>query len=68
MWFEQQIGTKINEIRIGEALKTRAQTVVTSCPYCLQMLEEAIQRNELQDTLKVNDIAELVQQSINLST
>jgi len=68
MWFEQQIGTKINEIRTEEVLKTNANTVITSCPYCLQMLEEAIQRKELQDTLKVNDIAELVQQSINKTT
>jgi Fe-S oxidoreductase/nitrate reductase gamma subunit len=68
MWFEQQIGTKINEIRTEEVLETRANTVVTSCPYCLQMLEEAIQRKELQDTLKVNDIAELVNKSINRTT
>jgi len=68
MWFEQQIGTKINELRTEEVLKTNAQTVVTSCPYCLQMLEEAIQRKELQTTLKVTDIAELVQQALNRST
>jgi len=67
MWFEQQIGTKVNDIRTDEALKTNAEIVATACPYCLLMLEEAIQGKDLQQPLKAKDIAELVDQAMEKS-
>ena len=67
MWMEEQIGRKINEIRIEDALKTEAETVVTACPYCLQMLEEAIERKEVKDSLKAMDLVELVERAMEKS-
>jgi Fe-S oxidoreductase/nitrate reductase gamma subunit len=64
MWFEQPIGKKINDIRTDDVLETTAETVTTSCPYCLQMLEEGILHKEMQETLKAKDIVELLEQAI----
>jgi Fe-S oxidoreductase/nitrate reductase gamma subunit len=62
MWIEEQPGTaKINQMRLEDVLKTGAETVVTACPYCLQMFEESIEHKELKDALKARDLIELVE-------
>ena len=62
MWIEEQHGTtKINEIRMEEVIESGAETVVTSCPYCLQMLEEGIEQKGKKDSLKAQDLVELVE-------
>ncbi len=62
MWIEEQPGTtKINQMRLEDALKTGAKTVVTACPYCLQMFEESIEHKGIKDSLKAMDLVELVE-------
>jgi len=60
-WIEELPGTRINEIRLDDALQTGADTVVTACPYCLQMMEEAIEHKEIKNSLKAKDLVELVE-------
>jgi Fe-S oxidoreductase/nitrate reductase gamma subunit len=68
MWIEEQPGTtKINHTRLEDVLKTGAETVVTACPYCLQMFEEGIEHKEMQDSLQARDIAEIVEAAIKQS-
>jgi Fe-S oxidoreductase len=68
MWIEEQPGTKkINEMRLEDALKTGAETVVTACPYCLQMFEDAIDHKEMKDRLKARDLVELVEAAMKQS-
>ena len=65
MWIEEQPGTtKINHVRLEDALKTGAETVVTACPYCLQMFEESIEHKGIQDKLKVMDLVEIVESAM----
>lgn len=62
MWIEEQSGTtKINQMRLDDALKTGAEQVVTACPYCLQMFEEGIEHKGIKGALKVQDLAEIVE-------
>jgi Fe-S oxidoreductase len=62
MWIEEQPGTtKINQMRLEDVIKTGAETVVTACPYCLQMFEDSIEHKGLKDSLKAKDLAELVE-------
>jgi len=62
MWIEEQPGTtKINQMRLEDALKTGAETVVTACPYCLQMFEDSIEHKGIKDSLKARDLVELVE-------
>jgi Fe-S oxidoreductase len=63
LWLEERIGQRISENRIDQVIATKAQLVATACPYCLQMFEDAIKTKQVQDTLKVKDIAELIAES-----
>ena len=68
MWIEEQPGTtKINQMRIEDVLKTGAETVVTACPYCLQMFEESIEHKQMKDSLKARDLVELVEAAMKQS-
>jgi Fe-S oxidoreductase len=65
MWIEEQPGTpKINQLRLDDALETGAETVVTACPYCLQMFEESTEHKGVKETLKVRDLVEMVEAAI----
>jgi Fe-S oxidoreductase len=65
MWIEEQPGTtKINQVRLEDALKTGADTVVTACPYCLQMFEDSIDHKGVKDSLKARDLVELVEDAM----
>ena len=41
MWMEEP-GTRVNHIRTDHFLQTEAETVVVSCPFCLQMFVEGV--------------------------
>jgi len=60
MWLEERAGQRISEIRTEQAIETKAQVIATACPYCLQMFDDAIKAKEVEESLKVMDIAELV--------
>jgi Fe-S oxidoreductase len=69
MWIEEQHGTtKINHVRMDEVIGTGAETVVTSCPYCLQMLEEGIEQKGVKESLKAKDLAEVVEAAMKQSS
>jgi Fe-S oxidoreductase len=63
LWLEERIGQRISENRIDQVIDTKAQMVATACPYCLQMFEDAVKAKQVQETLKVKDIAELIAES-----
>lgn len=63
MWIEEQPGTaKINQMRIEDVIQTGVDTVVTACPYCLQMLEDAIDHKGMKDSLRAKDLVEVVEE------
>jgi Fe-S oxidoreductase len=65
MWLEESAGQRISELRIEQAALTGAGAVATACPFCLQMLDDAIKARGYQESLKAMDIAELVAESID---
>ncbi len=64
MWLEENIGSRISEIRVGQALTTTAQMIATACPFCLQMFDDAIKAKGCELSMKAMDIAEIVVQTI----
>jgi Fe-S oxidoreductase/nitrate reductase gamma subunit len=64
MWMEEKLGSRINQERTDQALKTQAQMVGTACPYCLTMLGDGIKEKGLEETLTAVDLAELVEQCL----
>lgn len=67
MWQELDGEQKLGEVRIREAAATGASVVVTACPYCLIMLEDALKTADLEGRIKVMDLNELLAQSLGLT-
>jgi Fe-S oxidoreductase len=59
IWMEEH-HKRINHARIDEAIAIEANTVVTACPYCLIMMEDAIKDKEKIETMKAMDLSEVV--------
>jgi Fe-S oxidoreductase/nitrate reductase gamma subunit len=65
MWMEEHQGKRINEMRIDQALALQPDVIATACPYCLTMLEDGLKARGKDDSVKVYDIAELVEKSMD---
>jgi Fe-S oxidoreductase len=60
MWIDETIGTRINVLRVEQALETSPQTIATACPYCAVMMEDGLAAVPAAGTTRSRDIAELV--------
>ncbi|MCD6310356.1 MAG: (Fe-S)-binding protein, partial [Candidatus Eremiobacteraeota bacterium] len=65
MWMEETIGQRINSTRATEALEVKPDRIITACPYCLTMFEDAMK--ELDNETPVLDITEVVITAIDES-
>jgi Fe-S oxidoreductase len=57
----------LGEIRVKEALGTGAEVIATACPYCIRTLNESIAKLGVGNRIRVQDVAELLLQSVDLS-
>ena len=64
MWMEEKLGTRINQMRTDQAIRTRASWVGTACPYCLTMLEDGIKEKGQEEKMAVFDLSELIVKSM----
>lgn len=64
MWMEEKLGTRINQMRTDQALRTGASLVATACPYCLTMIGDGIKEKELEEKMAAYDITELIVQAL----
>jgi Fe-S oxidoreductase len=67
MWLEENIGSRISEMRIEQAVKTKAQIIATACPFCMQMFDDAIKARGYEESIKALDIAELVAEAMGIN-
>lgn len=51
-------------MRIRDVLAVGADTVATACPFCLQMLEDALRTSELEEAPEVLDLVELLERAV----
>jgi len=51
-----------------EALGTGADIVSTACPFCMIMLDDAVQANGKGDEVRVMDISQVVEESLLATT
>ncbi len=69
MWQEGlDADIKMSEIRVQEAEATGAEVVVTACPLCLIMLEDARKTAGVEDSLRVMDLNELAVMALGLQS
>ncbi|HEY8487123.1 MAG TPA: (Fe-S)-binding protein [Limnochordales bacterium] len=63
-WVEERGSQRVSLVRAREALATGADTVAVACPFCMQMLEDAVKGvSEEGQAVQVRDIAELVEEA-----
>ncbi len=68
MWMEETLGDKkINEARTDQALALKPEVIAVSCPFCTIMFEDGLKAREMEETVKVYDIAELLAQALEPS-
>jgi Fe-S oxidoreductase/nitrate reductase gamma subunit len=63
MWLELP-GRRINHLRFDQAAATGSGAVVSACPYCLIMFDDAAKFHNLEDRVRTRDIAEVVAESL----
>lgn len=64
LWMEEKEGTMISHKRIEQADKVGASTVVTGCPYCMTMLDDARKTTGREEKMNVKDLSELIAERI----
>jgi Fe-S oxidoreductase len=60
VFMEERIGGRVNVERTEQALATGAGTLAVGCPFCMTMLTDGTKAKNVEETLKVKDVAELV--------
>jgi len=60
VWAETPFGERFGELRITDAVDKKADILVTACPYCITMLEDACAGLEKGDVLQVMELSELL--------
>jgi Fe-S oxidoreductase len=64
VWMETQKGERFSDLRIKQAMDVEAEVLVTSCPYCITMLEDSRLTMDVAEKIDVKDITEIVQEVI----
>ena len=64
MWMETAADTRINHQRLMQAMELDPNTIVTSCPYCMIMFDDALRSKGMTEQVKVLDLVEVLNQSL----
>ena len=65
MFKDAEKGTKeVNIERIEQALETTPDVVAVACPFCMVMMSDGIKNKEKESTVRVYDLAELIDKSM----
>lgn len=67
MFKEEEKGTlRVNQERTEDAVSSKAEIIAVACPFCNTMMTDGIKGKDLQNQVKVLDIAELIAQGKQL--
>ena len=64
MWMEEHLGKRINFERCEQALKVDPDVIALACPFCITMFDEGIKHKNMEEKVKLLDIAEIVESVI----
>jgi Fe-S oxidoreductase len=60
VFLEETIGGRVNVERTEQALATGAKTVAVGCPFCMTMISDGTKTKNVDETVEVKDLAEIV--------
>jgi len=67
-WLEVPPAERFAFERVREAQATGATAIVTACPYCIAMFEDAVKVLGLEQSLEVLEVAEILARSVDLGS
>ena len=59
VFMDRKKGKRLSEIRINEAIRTKTDTMITACPICAAMFDDAVNSMETNN-MHIIDIVELI--------
>ena len=66
MWMEETLGDcKINNARTEQALALEPDIIGVCCPFCTTMFEDGLKERDMEEQIKVYDLAELLAQTVS---
>jgi Fe-S oxidoreductase len=63
-WMDETSPRKVNFMRTEEAVRAKADVIGSACPFCLQMFEDGIRGVHAEESLAVQDLAEIVAKAL----
>lgn len=60
IFMEEHVGERINVSRTEQAMATGATTIATGCPFCKSMIVDGTKSKDVEEKIKVRDVAELL--------
>lgn len=63
-WMDLKGPDRINNIRVRQAQDQGADTIVTGCAFCMQMLVDSVKDLNLDETMKVRDLSSVLLDSL----
>jgi len=63
MFMEEQTHDRVNVKRTLQLLDTKATTIASACPFCMTMLTDGVKAQNLEETIKQVDVAELLERA-----
>jgi Fe-S oxidoreductase/nitrate reductase gamma subunit len=63
-WMDENSPRKVNFMRTEEAVQAKADVIGSACPFCLQMFEDGIRGVHAEESLAVQDLAEIVAKAL----
>jgi Fe-S oxidoreductase/nitrate reductase gamma subunit len=64
MWMETAADTRVNHHRLMQAMELNPNTIVTSCPYCMIMFDDALRSKGMTEQVQVLDLVEVLNRSL----
>jgi len=58
MFMEEKEGKRVNVARTEEALALDPNVIATACPFCMTMITDGLKAKNVDDTVRVRDVAE----------
>ncbi len=66
MWMEEKGTERVNKKRTLQLLETGAKSIASACPFCMTMLTDGLKAENLEESVKQMDVAELLAQACAL--
>ncbi len=63
-WMDDDPKKRINYTRLEDVKASGAQTTAVSCPFCMQMFDDALKTLDPKKTMRAADLAELVAEAL----